>query len=642
MLKSIQFVVLFALCGPSMAWAQEIPNGSFSDGLSGWQDRSVGDAWVVPAVASEQPVAEFVSDDGQPLAAFAVLRSEAVIITHDQVVVTARSVSVDDGYSLSLIDDSELTFTTQFFESNTSDWTEYSLDASSGCGSILSFQVGYTALVSDGGEDRAWIDDVQFSGPVCATFVDADGDGFCPLGFDLDGDGTCLGVEEIDLEGVDCDDTDDDRYPGRAWFADFDGDGYGTTEFVLYGCDQPSGGAPFAGDCNESDDSIHPGAFEVPADGIDQTCDALEQCYADDDGDGFAGERLTLSSALLCDAAGVSDVSEDCDDEDPDAHPGAQWYEDLDGDGYSAGGTPVVQCQRPAGWTVYTGDCDDALSSVSPAAEEVPADGFDQDCDGADLCYTDQDGDGYGHGVMVSDDLDCSDAFEASQEGDCNDDDPTIWGPDTGYIDGDGDGYGDPATAVVFGCDIPDEYVVFGGDCNDADPAFSPGAEDKAADGVDQDCDGFESCYEDSDGDGFGSATLVLSDAFLCDAFGVSGSSEDCDDTNTDVNPEANEIPGNGLDDDCEDGDATNPTVGVPMDGGPASRPWDQPKTQDAAYTPAPYTPPFGSIESEVTGYSNGACGGCSSQSMGGSWMGALAALFVLIGRRRESAEAAS
>ena len=125
MLKSIQTVVLFTLCWSPTAWSQQLPNGSFSDGLSGWQDRSVGDASVAAAVVFDEPVAELTSDDSQPLAAFANLRSEAVIVTHDQIVMTARSNSVDDGYSLSLVDDSEMTFTTQFFESNTSDWTEY-------------------------------------------------------------------------------------------------------------------------------------------------------------------------------------------------------------------------------------------------------------------------------------------------------------------------------------------------------------------------------------------------------------------------------------------------------------------------------------------------------------------------------------
>ena len=637
MLKSTQALTLVLVCWPWTAWSQQLPNGSFSEGLVGWDDYSVGGASVVASVAGDEPVAEFLGDDSQPLSAFAAIRSDAVVVTHERVSITARTLSDDDGFSLSLVDDSSLIFTTQFFESNTEGWSDYSLNASAGCGSILSFQVGYTALITDGTSDRAWVDDVRFDGAVCATFVDADSDGFCPLGFDLDGDGLCLSEDEVDLAGVDCDDEDDDRYPGRSWFADFDGDGYGTTDFVLYGCEQPAGGAPYAGDCNEGDASIHPGASEIPVDGIDQTCDGLEQCYADDDGDGFAGERLTLSSSWTCDAVGVSASVEDCDDEDMDAHPGAEWYEDLDGDGYAAGGEPLVQCPRPAGWTVYTGDCDDLASNVSPGAEETPGDGFDQDCDGTDLCFLDGDGDGYGNGVVISEDLDCTDDLEASQEGDCDDTDPALWGPDTGYVDGDGDGYGDPETAIVFGCDIPTEYVVLGGDCDDTDTSVSPAAEDIPLDGFDQDCDGFEWCYEDRDLDGFGSATLTVSESLSCDAPGVSWGSDDCDDTNSDVNPAAEEVPGNGLDDDCEGGDGKKPTVGIPMDGEAAPRAWEGPKASNAVTSPAPHTPPFSVETGDITGYRSGACGGCSNQSMGGSWLGVLGVLSLMLRRRRRA-----
>ena len=40
-------------------------------------------------------------------------------------------------------------------------------------------------------------------------------------------------------------------------------------------------------------------------------------------------------------------------------------------------------------------DCNDEDASISPSAEEVPGDGIDSNCDGAELCYTDYDGDGF-------------------------------------------------------------------------------------------------------------------------------------------------------------------------------------------------------------------------------------------------------
>ncbi len=79
------------------------------------------------------------------------------------------------------------------------------------------------------------------------------------------------------------------------------------------------------------------------------------------------------------------DTRSDCDDEDPDVHPGATetWYDGVDSDclgdsDYDADGD---------GWDsdAYGGtDCDDADDSVRPDAFDLPDDGIDQDCDGSD------------------------------------------------------------------------------------------------------------------------------------------------------------------------------------------------------------------------------------------------------------------
>jgi MYXO-CTERM domain-containing protein len=68
---------------------------------------------------------------------------------------------------------------------------------------------------------------------------------------------------------------------------------------------------------------------------------------------------------------------------------------------------------------------------------------------------------------------------------------------------------------------------------------------------VDGDCDGAELCYEDADGDGFGSATGVTSADVTCGADGVAAESTDCDDAVTSTSPGAEEAC-NGVDDDCD------------------------------------------------------------------------------------------
>jgi hypothetical protein len=136
-------------------------------------------------------------------------------------------------------------------------------------------------------------------------------------------------------------------------------------------------------------------------------------------------------------------------------------------------------------------DCDDFNENAHPGAPET-CNGVDNDCSG--------------------DEDDATDA--------------PIW-----YPDADGDGFGD-AGGWRTACDQPAGYVANAGDCNDADPAWVPGAlEDDCSDPADYNCDGFSS-FVDSDGDGWAGC-------------------EDCDDTRAVVSPGAPELC-DGVDDDCD------------------------------------------------------------------------------------------
>ena len=313
-------------------------------------------------------------------------------------------------------------------------------------------------------------------------------------------------------------DTGDTAPPTYSIDRDLDNDGYDGVAF---------GGT----DCNDLDASIHPGAPDVPYDGIDHACDGLED---DLDGDGFL-------------------VVDDCNDLDASVYPGAPdvpydgidhacdgLEDDLDGDGF-----------------LLVDDCNDLDASVYPGAPDIPYDGIDHACDGLE---DDLDGDGF---LLVDD---------------CNDLDASVYpgAPDVPYdgIDHACDGLEDDLDGDGFG--IAD-------DCNDLDASIYPGAPDVPYDGIDHACDGLE---DDLDGDGF----LLVDDCddldfdvypgafdawydgvdadcagnddfdadfdgYVSDLFG----GNDCDDTDASVNPDATEVLDDGIDQDCSGIDLAGP-----------------------------------------------------------------------------------
>ena len=138
-------------------------------------------------------------------------------------------------------------------------------------------------------------------------------------------------------------------------------------------------------------------------------------------------------------------------------------------------------------------DCDDTNAEIHPGAEES-CDGADNDCDGV---------------------IDEDDAVDVI----------------TFYADEDGDGFGGN-TNTVMACEAPVGFSATGGDCDDTDPAFHPGAgESDCTDPADYNCDGSVG-WADVDGDGFAAC-------------------EDCDDADADVNDNATEIC-DTLDNDCD------------------------------------------------------------------------------------------
>ena len=320
--------------------------------------------------------------------------------------------------------------------------------------------------------------------------VDNDSDGYVECIIDAGG---WDGVPSV-VGGDDCDDNDSNNFPGNTevcdgqdndcdgmvdegvlitYWRDADEDNFGDINISQQACSPPVGFVTNNTDCDDSDDTVFPGAPEL-CDGQINNCNtgSLPLIEIDNDGDNFVECSIDVGG---WDGNPAVIGGEDCDDNDANNYPGntevcdgqdndcdgmtdegltATYYRDADNDSFGDNNDSQVACSQPTGYVLDNTDCDDTDNTVYPGAPEL-CDGQINNCNTGSLPLNeiDNDGDNY---------VECT-------------------------IDG-GGWDGNPA-------------VVGGDDCDDGDSMNYPGNVE-ACDGQDNDCDGFidEGCLP-CDGD---------------------------------------------------------------------------------------------------------------------------------------------
>ncbi len=448
-------------------------------------------------------------------------------------------------------------------------------------------------------------DDCDDTNPAITTgttyYADTDGDG---LGDPATAVVQCTAPANHVTNNTDCDDTNPAIGAAVLYYVDADGDGYGSASATgVSSCTVIGGSVTNNTDCNDNNPAVHPGATEIPNNGIDEDCNGSDL--------NTLGTTLGMyqfqgnTCPLVASALNVT------------TQPVNATFSAYDTTG-------VLICQTAADVFNFAGF--DTVNTVNLTKyfnfTITPASCYGMDLNriifthktsgsgGTPIVHLRSSLDNFAADIATkqlpnsnykTDTINLGAAFDnvtsaiefrwyiteiGSMGATYRHDNVTIIGSlhalptQTYYADADGDSYGNPADSQT-GCVAPNGYVLDNTDCDDTDAEEFPGAvwyADTDGDGFgdagssqvsctrptnhvsnDTDCDDTDAqigstvlYYVDADGDGFGDATATAVNS-CTPIVGSVTNNEDCDDTDDEVNPNATEVC-DGIDNNC-DGD---------------------------------------------------------------------------------------
>lgn len=120
-------------------------------------------------------------------------------------------------------------------------------------------------------------------------------------------------------------------------------------------------------DCNDNDPNIHPGANDVPENGVDEDCQGGDAVNFDRDKDGY-------------------NRPQDCNDGNGGIHPGANDVPD-NGVDEDCSGADAVNNDKDGDGIPPPRDCNDNRRAIHPGAHDIPGNHIDEDCNGRDAKF---------------------------------------------------------------------------------------------------------------------------------------------------------------------------------------------------------------------------------------------------------------